>query len=729
MQSSRLESVLCLLVLTAPLLAFTAAPAAALPSPVADPGYTTFSYTDQQTFLVESAATPGGDVAFAWIQTNATYVQSVWARWHTVASGWGPPIQLKFPAGAVSNLQVVIDGAGDAFVLWSEYFDAAIWYSAVSPGAFTGPYQVRNVTVNPGVAPVLAALDTSGIAVVWVEGGGASATTWVATLGAIVPVVGPRALDTQSLGITAVALAAGTKGTATALWCGSDGSNATLLRSDYARETGWSASAVALRAFAPWCGRLAAGSDARGDMTAVLEYTNATGHFVGWMEFTYPGTWSAPAAIQGVIDRVTRLAFQEDAAGYGLVVWNDVESGVGPSFTSVYAAALDGGSGAFAALTLDFELQDRTPGWAFALTPGGGALVVIGGNVGVYQFQTYEFTRSSSCTGWSGPQLAGIIDATLQWPTLALGADGSGLVGYPAREGPTIVARSSPIAYLEAPSLVVDFPAPYASVDYPVAIVTGISQPGVTVYADTVYAQARAAGDFVLAVPLVDGDNLITLGATFLAPWDGCAASATIRVHYNDPLVPLLAELAAAQAGLAEAGARANATAAEANVTKASLDAAEANLTAAQTRMDALAADANATQADLSASQADLAAAQSRVAALELNASASSAERDAARTNLTAAQTRLTTLESSLASTQTALADTQAQLTAARSDMNATKSQTSPASGDSSLGALLGLAGIGVGGLGVAMAARAGRAKKGESVAAPPDAEPPKPPR
>ena len=89
----------------------------------------------------------------------------------------------------------------------------------------------------------------------------------------------------------------------------------------------------------------------------------------------------------------------------------------------------------------------------------------------------------------------------------------------------------------EAPTLSITSPAEGSVLSVPTVVVTGVTDPNVTLAVNGLLVAVGASGEFELTVALVNGTNLITATATD----DDAATTVSVNVTYIDP-VPDLTE-------------------------------------------------------------------------------------------------------------------------------------------------------------------------------------------
>ncbi len=637
--------------------------------------------------------------------------------------GWESPVLIALDStGAALQPQVAVDGAGNAFVVWNQH-DGIQW------SAFSKRYVVGagwDTTAEPvelndtqGVSLPEIAVDPAGNAIaVWIQCCDSGNTVWANRYPAGGGWGSPERINRGEAGDASEArVGVDGLGNGLAIWLQGNYTVNSVLSSRYAVDLGWRRPERVEPdlGFVSLTPELAV--DAGGDAVAVWERDNGTSKDIAGNRYTVGSGWGVAELLKQSAQFFADMPrVVMDGHGNAVAVWEEA------AFSDwwVWSSRTTAKDGWGAPV-----LVHRTSG---GLIEPGIALDLAGGGVA-----TWEETDADSLDLWAAPydlsggwgkpsrietnNVGGIgwTDAPGGAYHLAADAAGNILVVWAQSDGAMYNQWANRFVKPDAtpPAVSISSPVNGATTNVSSVVVAGSTEPGARVSVNGVEATVASGGGFSLTLALHPGPNTIVATASDAS---GNAAAVSIEVTYADPFPGVEALLAQAQADLDAAQGRVATLEAQANATGA-------QLAAAQARVDLLSADANASQGELDAARANLTAAEGRMAAIETDLAAANAARATAEANQTAAQLRLGALEGSLASTQ-------ADLTAARSDINATKAQTaSPAVGDSSMGLVLGAAGIGVGGLGVALAMRAGRGNRPRSADAPATPKAPEPPK
>jgi hypothetical protein len=329
----------------------------------------TISPVGQSASYPTVTADDAGDFAVSW---NA-YTSGLMVSLHSAGGTWDDtPSQLNTPGTQISGRQVVLDHAGNATAVWSEYTMSS------GSGGFPG-------MPMPGPAAVMTAHRTAG-------------GTWST----------PEQLSTSGVNAGYMAsLAVGDDNQVIALW--TEGST---LRSSSRTSTGsWSTAATIPSSATSQTAGVAI--DADGVATAIWQ---GSGNHVQASTLAPGGSWSAPQDISGANGYAPSLAMNDE--GDATVVWNNGSYAIYATRRTTTA----GSWGTPTKVSVDGGLNYYTP--KVAVDDAGRATVVWSQADPAGQYATYHQMAASRAENgtWSSPYTMGVGGS--DGPSVATSADG-----------------------------------------------------------------------------------------------------------------------------------------------------------------------------------------------------------------------------------------------------------------------------------------------------------------
>lgn len=645
MKNRSTAAISCAALLAASLFgALAAFPAAGLPPPAVGTSVTLSNpFNDTETLAIAYA--PSGVGVAAWMERNGS-TQTVWSARDDPATGWSAGRVHYASSGSLAWPLLALDAAGNASLLWVEYSGTqSLWFGRTDgTGAALAPVRLRNISTD-FVGPAHLRVDVAGNAFAfWGEWTGAETTGWAAVIDAGGAVFAPERIDGGSDAVFEKAILPDPSGGgATALWCDRSGAVANLTEARYTPGAGWSAPSVAVPNLSNGCSTMDAGIDGEGNIT-VLFFASLNRSLVA-IRHPAGGAWAAPTpffplAGQEYADEIS-LVVQAD--GTAVATWRVRSAGGMFDLYTLFARAFAPGAGWSVAVQLTDRVDSSTNS-AAATVLGGSALVLFSPPAnGTFTLSLAQFTRGAGCAGWSAPVDSGLGPSNYNYLAAALSPSGRGHLLYQVFNGAMWETRAAVVSLDLPPPLTVTTPADGAHFGSATAFFAGMAPANATVSAGGASARAFADGSFSLGVPLLSGENAISITSTAAEPWPGCQSSAVVRVTFDDPVPGLLADLAATRAQL--------------NDTATALESAVVNLTAAQVRVDRLEASGNATRADLDAARAELAAANDTVERVSGDLGRVSDSLNSTAEELARVKVQFPWLESNLTAVQASLAD------------------------------------------------------------------------
>jgi hypothetical protein len=627
-----------------------------------------------------------GNAVAVWYQGDGTR-NNIWTSRYAAGSGWGIATLLETDdTGSAQDPQVAVDGAGNAFAVWTQYDGTRnnIWANRYEMGWGWGIVTlIETDNTGSAYAPQVA-VDTSGNAVaVWYQSDGTRinilANRYVAGSGWGTATL----IETDNAGDAYGAqVAVGGSGNAVAVWYQSDGTRNNVWANRYAAGSGWGTATLIETDNAGDAYGAQVAVDGSGDAVAVW-FQNDGSRFNIWANrYGARSGWGGAELIE--TDNVGHAQSPQvtvDGSGNAVAVWTQSDGAQYNIWANRYAA----GSGWGRAELVETDDTGSAFGPQVAVDGVGNMIAVWFQSDG--SRENIWANRFVVGTGWGTATLVETDNAgDAFYPQVAADRSGNGVAVWYQHSGAPLnrynIRANRFVAVDTSPaSIMIASPANGSATNLSSIWVAGSAEVGAQVSVNGVAATVEAGGSFGLLVTLRPGLNLLVASA-----WDasGNHANATVNVTFEDPVPVLQEKLAAAQASMASLET-------DANATQAQLDAAHANLTAAQASVSTLQASALSAQAALAASQA-------REAALEANATA-------AKADLASAQSRIAALET-----------------------NGTAAPTGGASGDAGLAMLLAAVGIAVGAVGCALALRSRRPVVVKETVAAPAPPPPSPP-
>jgi hypothetical protein len=531
-----------------------------------------------------SATTADGHVLAAWtIDPGQSYVQ--YALFDP-ATGWGPtltyydffgtagaPAVTALPNGSL-YLALVDDGLFWPVVvgaMWTPDSGWHAWEAVSSDVSSTSLSAVR-----------LAAAGNGDMFAVWLANDGTE-TNLTAARRTASGGWGTNQPAIESYPATPSAnylrLVADGSGNAIAAWIQSDGTSQHAFANRFVVGSGWGGSGTAIdNSGADTTSRVDVAVDGTGNAVAVFAQFSGTTYHVYTNAFTVGSGWATPEQISVDDDyHATDVRVAGSAGGVFAAAWLQGT----PTYQDVHAATYTASGGWSAVQNLTSSLDAVTQ---VSVGVGGSGTVHVlfsGWTPGSPNVMHPRAAMWTSSAGWAASaQLSN--DQTGGGELTCSSAEACSAWIYISTGGHQIVSVAR---YVGAPTLTVTAPEDASSTAEPTVVVTGHTDPGVTITVSGTVAEVSASGDFSVRVALAAGENTLVITAR----GDGGSSSSTTRtVTFDDPLVDLTEELEhtheglhTAQHDLSDARAELAATQANLTATQAALNAATAAQTAA----------------------------------------------------------------------------------------------------------------------------------------------------
>jgi hypothetical protein len=304
----------------------------------------------------ELAVDSAGNVRAVWIERPIAGGSSVVSALLTPAGGWGPPATVHSTANPVSQVQVAVDGLGNAVAMWLQAPGGqpeSVWVSRYTPaGGWSAALQLDTdgQSSEQSLRPLALAMDGAGNAIaLWRHAIAGSGGWWGIFHARFEPATGWTAPAALSLGANVTAASSPSvgfdaAGNAVALWvqAGSAGNNIASAR--HVPGSGWTATTL-IEASDDSASEPKVAVDASGDAAAVWlqgsrVWSNRYTAGVGWGAAVQVEAGSQPA----LAPRVTI-----DGSGNALALWGQSD-GIRPRIWANRRAA-GGGWGAPTAIS------------------------------------------------------------------------------------------------------------------------------------------------------------------------------------------------------------------------------------------------------------------------------------------------------------------------------------------------------------------------------------------
>lgn len=319
---------------------------------------------------VKVALTPDGNAIAAWQESNSGHT-NVWASFHTVGTGWGTPFLLESDTQDATQVQVAVDGQGNAYVVWAQYDGARsdIWMNHYTAGTgWSGATQIS----SPGLgidnfSPKVAANAAGDVVFAWVNQANSDYAVWAR----ILPAGGTLGSVTRiesATGITGdVQVVMDPAGNATVVWLNAD-NNVVDLWANHHGTSGWEAGSIIenssqnLQEYS-----LGVGLNGEVRVAWTQQVTNST---MGVYTSRYgSGTgWSAPTTLAITTDGSAYYPkVAGDADGNALVIWGQLDGSTFNAYSSYSTAGGSWGAPVLTPLAIGAEIAFDRSGNALAL--------------------------------------------------------------------------------------------------------------------------------------------------------------------------------------------------------------------------------------------------------------------------------------------------------------------------------------------------------------------------
>lgn len=633
------------------------------------------------------------------------------------SGGWGEAHLLQAPELAdAASTDVAVGPGGVAFVAWLQSgSNHEVWAASFDPGSGWSKSTQLSVSSQTAASPSIAAGSDGTAMAVWAQNDGGNINPWASYY---TPSTGWQ--NAQKLALSdqtdasAPQVAAGPNGYYVAVWQASGGSYDRIWANIFAPSVSWGGD-LAIDADLGYAQAPAAGFDAAGDILVVWDANDGAHESIGWSRFVPDQAWSTAAWAE--TDDVTdaeyvSLAVRSD--GSALAAWTRYNVTAGYAVAAPFSPGTGWGPVVKVSSNIVYDATD-----AQAATDDSGVGYLVYGQASAVGERTMV-ARYVPASGWGAPAMVSGDYGTALDGRIAMAPSGGAVAVFDQQSGaPRHVwlnryvvgsgwTGASMLDGFEAGLAV--WPAVAVAADGEVAVAW--SQYNGTVlraWANVYMPADTAAPALTVSSP--------TAGANLTAPEVRVAGTTEARavVVVDGQTAAVAADGSFALTVPVVAGPttiRVTATDMAGNVATSVVNvtywdptpALAAELAQARADAAAASASANATAAQLAATQAALATTQA---------------------NLSAAQ-------SSLSTTQSALASAQGELSQTRTQLNATQGASAPPPPPDPVAMIVALLGValGAGAFGVAMLSRRAGAPKAAAPApggpdAPPGGKPP----
>ena len=597
--------------------------------------------------------------------------------------GWGSAALLEiYNFGNAGDPQVSFNAAGAGFAVWWEFDGTrnSIFSNQFLPASGWGVASLVEADNAGNAAAPQVAVDAGGNAVaVWNQSDGMHDNIWSSRFVAGSGWENATLLETDDAGnASAPQVAADPNGTAFAVWYQSDGSRDNIYANQYDTSAGWSGARLLENGSAGDARKpqVAAGTD--GTAFAVWYQSDGSRDNIYANRYDRAAGWGSAALLENASGNARNPQIALGPYGTAFAIWFQRSGSRDNIMAERYAPASGWGSAEL--LEADNAGNARDP--QIAVDASGAAFAVWYQGDG--RRDNLWAQRFAPGAGWGTPELIETNNAgDANGPEIAVDGQGGAVAAWSQTDGLRINIWTNHYTSpdITPPDLSLTSPLEGATSASPSVWIAGTTEPGAMLAVNGVVASVSPNGSFGLMITVAPGANRIAVTAT--DAW-GNEASSSVNITVGDPAGDLqrqvddaLAALNASQANLAAAEARL--ASAEANLSLATTDAqalqaaltaarsdlaaAQANLTAALDGLAAVEASIPRIQSQIDLAQGDLNASAAHLAALEADQNASQADIDVARLQLQADHARVAALEGDLAAAQSRLAEQLANVT------------------------------------------------------------------
>lgn len=497
------------------------------------------NYHEGGGYYPEIAVDGDGDAFAVW---NNWYGagNNVMANRYVAGIGWSTAEIIDMGWGDTGGPEVTTDGAGNAFAIWQQDDGGRtdIWACRYVPGEGWGaPELVETDDTYDAWDPDIAADQDGNAVAVWIQGDGTAqsvfANRYTEEAGWGTSVV----IETEVSGdANMLALAGDGLGTFTAVWIHYDGLRTNVWANRYTAETGWVTAQLVETDDSGSAMSPSVAMDRSGNAMAAWSQYDGSLWNIQANRYVVGTGWGTPVLVEeddGGGAEVPVVGM--DSAGNAIVVWRQWEGSRCNALANRYVVGTEWGD----PVLLESNDAENARDVSVAVNADGVAFAVWNQDDSV-RYNLWS-ARYIPATGWES---AVPVETSGGSCTLAaIGVDDGGnavaVWGQVDYDFTSMFANRFVVGDDTPPTLVVTSPLTGATVTVPSVTVSGGTEPGAVLYIGGLLTQVdEGSGDFAAVVALVEGVNDIVVEAFDSA---GNSATTTVAVTYEVPETNLTA--------------------------------------------------------------------------------------------------------------------------------------------------------------------------------------------
>ncbi|UCE81351.1 MAG: hypothetical protein JSV94_02740 [Methanobacteriota archaeon] len=550
-------------------------------------------YHEGGGFLPDIAVDGDGNAFAVWNQYyGAGY--SVMANRYVAGNGWMTAEIIDLGWGTTGSPKVVSDGRGNAFATWqqSDGIRTNIWACRyVQDFGWEVPELVETNDAFPAIDPAIAVDSYGNALVVWIQNDGTYLTVYSSryTDGVGWEYAGLAGFGLMEEDANLPDLAGDGSGTFTAVWMQDDGTRSNIRANRYNIDTGWETVALIETGDGTVMGPSVAMDSSGNAMTTWYQYDGLRYNIYA-NRYEVGSGWGAATLIENMDDGYAEWpSVGMDDEGNAIVVWRQWVDIRANAMANRYVPGVGWGDPEYiesyeAGHVRDVRVAVNGDGVAFAVW-----------NQYDSTYDDVWSNRYTPDTGWEGA--VSVESSPGSCASAAIGVDDGGnaiaVWGQVEYDFESMFANRFVVADVTPPPLAVTSPLDGATTTMPSVTVSGETEPGAELYVNGLLAHVDdSTGEFVAVVPLVEGTNDIVITAF---DTEGNSVATTITVTYEEPeyaldtnLTALQEEMALLQEGNAALLEQLNSTQDMLDDVMDRLDAAEEELDQAEREIDSM---------------------------------------------------------------------------------------------------------------------------------------------
>ncbi|MBU1158585.1 MAG: hypothetical protein KKE24_04520 [Candidatus Thermoplasmatota archaeon] len=612
------------------------------------------------------AAGPNGDAFAVWEQWDG-FRHSVWSNRYVLDEGWGHAERLdSTDTEQTSNPQVGVDGSGNAVAVWQQWdssnFRNDVWSNRYVVGEGWGTAElIEEQSEEAGLPKVV--VDASGNATaVWEQWDSGHNHIWSNRYVVDEGWGAAEEIESYVEDAFSIDLAANDNGEVVAVWSQWEGVQYNISSNRYVVGDGWGTAEIISNSDLGPAEQANVAIDSSGNATAVWYQWGGSFYDV-WSNRYVVGEGWGTAVLMEDYDSGDSTGPRVGNDGYGnaLVVWMQSVGSVYDVWSNRYVVGEGWG-------VPELVETDELSAWIpmLAVDHSGNATALWLQSDGVRNF--VSSSRYVVGEGWGAAEAVSSSETeSASYERVVVDGLGNVFAVWAQYDGirSNIWANQYLSPDITPPIITIDSPSDGLTTQTGNVLVSGVTEPGVSLRVNGLLIGVESNGSFVCTVALVEGTNMITAIATDAA---NNSASVSISVTYVDPVPALEEQLAVLQDQLDDALANLtsvqnelDATLAELADVQDDLDDALASLEAAQDLLDQALANLASAETQLADALSDGDILQEQLDAALLNLTAAEEELADALDEITALQDELDTAQDELAGTEEDLDDAQSQ--------------------------------------------------------------------